>query len=99
MRPASIRVAWKPYSLYKSPCISSPLCWSPGDHEATRRPTTSRWKGTSTTPELESAETLRTTDSPKRRNETPNPKVKGVSHYLEDYEEGELCSSGLGEEW
>jgi hypothetical protein len=28
---------------------------------------------------LESAETLRPTGSPKRRNETPNPKVKDVT--------------------
>ena len=45
---------------------------------------------------LELAETLRTTGSPNRRNETPSPKVKAVtiwstiSHYLEDYKEGEL---------
>src|SRR5215216_3161591 len=44
---------------------------------------------------FQSAETLRTMGSPKRRN--PQPEGER-SNYLEDYEEGELRGSGLGKE-
>ena len=44
---------------------------------------------------LESAETLLTTGSPKRRNQTPNPKVKAVTTWR-TIKKGSCASLGSG---
>lgn len=76
---ASIGATWKPYSMYKSPCTSSPLCWCrwPWGHQEINNQPMERYINQALS--FGSAETLRTTGSPKRRNETPNPKVKAVA--------------------
>src|SRR5215212_2513721 len=70
------RVTWKPYSMYKSLCMLSPLliCRFPGGHQETKAQP--RPKYISHALSRESAETLRTRGSPKIRNETPNPKAR-----------------------
>ena len=70
------RVTWKPYSIYKSLCMLSPLlmCRLPWGHQETKAQPVPKYISHALS--LESAETLRTRGSPKTRNETPNPRAR-----------------------
>jgi hypothetical protein len=86
-----IRVTWKPYSMYKSRCMSSPLlmCKLPWGHQETKAQPMPEYISQALS--FDSAETGRTRGKSKIRNETPIPKAR-VSKKLTTHEERELLA-------
>ena len=89
-----IRVTWKPYSMYKSRCMSSPLlmCKLPWGHQETKAQPMPKYISQALS--FDSAETRRTRGKSKIRNETPIPKVT-VSKKLTTMKNGS-CWPGEG---